>query len=71
MGYFYIEAKSFELLSEGGNISIRFAKRSIGIYRAVILGKPSVMWLQLIVKELIRGEKLREFCGTFRYGSIV
>lgn len=37
----YIEAKSFELLSKEGNISICFAETSIGIYQAVILGKSS------------------------------
>ncbi len=47
MGYlrfFYVEAKSFEIQSKDGEGGIRFVERSKGVYRAVLLGKPSVGW---------------------------
>lgn len=64
-GLFVPRSKSFELLSEDGNVGIRFAERSRGLYRIVILGKPSVAWVLKTV-ELIRGEKLRELYRTLK-----
>jgi hypothetical protein len=45
LGYFYVEAKAFEVQSEIGNNGIRLAERSKGVYGAVCLGKPLVGWL--------------------------
>lgn len=61
-GFLYVKAKSFEILLEVGNNGVRFAKRSRGVYRVVILVKLSVIWFPKTVEELIKGENLREFC---------
>jgi hypothetical protein len=53
LGFFFVKAKTFEILSEVGNGGIRLAERSKGVYRAVILGKFSVIWLLNMVEELI------------------
>lgn len=45
MGYFYVEAKAFKVLSEIGNKGIRLAERSKGVYRVVCLGELPVGWL--------------------------
>ena len=52
LAFFFIKAKTFEVLSEVGNGGIRLAERS-RVYRAVILGKFSVIWLLNMVEELI------------------
>jgi hypothetical protein len=40
LGYFYVKAKHFAILSKVGS-GVRFADESRGVYRVVILGKPS------------------------------
>jgi hypothetical protein len=36
LGYFYVEAKSFEFCLEIGFVGVRLAKRSGGVFRAVV-----------------------------------
>lgn len=67
--YLYVKAKSFKVLSKDGNGGFRFAERCKGVYRALILGKPSVVWLLNMAEDYIRGENLREFYRTLRVGS--
>lgn len=71
LDFFYVEAKAFEIQSEERFGGIRSGERSRGTYRAVILGKSSVMWLRSTVEELIRGTKLREFNRLVRCGSTI
>lgn len=61
LGFLYVEAKLFEILSEVGNNGVCFTMRSRGVFWAVILGKLSVIWFLKMVEELIQGENLREF----------
>lgn len=71
LGFFYVEAKAFEIRSEAGFQGIHLAKRSRGMFRAEMLGKPSVLWLRSTVEDLIRGTELKEFYRSFRSGSTV
>lgn len=66
LGFFYVEAKSFEFRSEisGG---VRLAERSRGVFRVVVLGWPSVFWLMQSLEVLIKGDKLSESWRTFRW----
>lgn len=67
MGYlefFYVEAKSFEFQSEvsGG---AQLVERSIGVFRAVVLGRLSVFWLPKSLEVLIKGDNLCKNWRTF------
>jgi hypothetical protein len=72
VGFFYVEAKSFELRYEFcvGD-GIRIAERSRGLFRAVFLSKLSVGWFRRSMEELRQGGEMREFCRTSRVGSTV
>jgi hypothetical protein len=50
MGYFYFEAKTFEVLSKIGHKGIHFAERSKGVYQSVCFGNPTIGWLSKIVE---------------------
>jgi len=54
VGFFYVEAKSFEILSEFcvGD-GIRLAEWSKGLFRAMFLSKASVEWFRKSMEELI------------------
>jgi hypothetical protein len=68
MGYLefcYVESKSFEFWSEVSG-SVRLAEGSRGIFRAVILGWPSVFWLIHALEVFIKSEDIKEKCGTYR-----
>lgn len=52
LGYFYVEAKSYEI-ALSGNGGARLAERSRGILRAVVLGRPSVVWPMNSMEALI------------------
>lgn len=43
LGYLYVETKSCEIRSKIGNGGVRLAKRSSGIFRAVVMGIQSVV----------------------------
>jgi hypothetical protein len=72
VGFFYLEAKSFELHSKFCvKDGIRFAKRSKGLFIAMFLSKLSVGWSRRLLEELQQGGEMREFCRTFWVGSTV
>lgn len=64
LGYFYAEFKPFEICSDIGIGGVCLAE-SRGIFRAVVLGRLSVVWLTKSLVELIKGKDLRDFCGAF------
>lgn len=66
--FFYVEAKSFEIQSKDGEGGVHFVERSRETYRALILGKLSMMWLRSTVEELVMGVKLGDFYRKFRSG---
>jgi len=72
VGYFYVEAKSFEFRSDAcvGD-GIRLAEWNKGRFRAVFLTKLSVGWFRRSMEELKQGGEIRDFCRTFRVGSMV
>jgi hypothetical protein len=72
VGFFYVEAKSFELCSEFcvGD-GIRIVERSRGLFRVMFLSKLSVGWFRRSMEKLRQGGEMREFCRTFRVGSTV
>jgi hypothetical protein len=56
LGYCYVDSKSFEFRSEvsGG---VRLAERTRNLFRAVIPGWPSLVWLMQAVERLSKGEE--------------
>jgi hypothetical protein len=72
VGFFYVEAKSFEILFEFcvGD-GIRLAEWSKGLFRAMFLSKASVEWFRKSMEELRQGREIQDFCRTFRVGSMV
>lgn len=72
VGYFYVEAKSFEFRSDVcvGD-GIRLAEWNKGLFRAVFLNMLSVGWFRRSMEELKQGGEIRDFCRTFRVGSTV
>jgi hypothetical protein len=72
VGYFYVEAKSFEFRSDVcvGD-GIRLAEWNKGLFRAVFLNKLSVGWFRRSMEELKQSGEIRDFCRTFRVGSTV
>jgi hypothetical protein len=70
LGYCYVDSKSFEFRSEvsGG---VRLAERSRHLFRAVILGWSSLVWLMQAVERLSKGEEDNDKWKTFRMGSTV
>jgi hypothetical protein len=54
MGYLYIESKSFELQLGVGNGGFRLAEWSRGLFRSVVMGFQSVVWM-LNMEELMNG----------------
>ncbi len=72
VGYFYVEAKSFEFRSDAcvGD-GIRLAEWNKGRFRAVFLTKLSVGWFRRSMEELRQGGEMRDFCRTIRVGSTV
>ncbi len=54
-----MEAKSVEVWSEIGNGGVCVAERSGGIFRVVVLAKPSLVWLMNSMETLIKGVELR------------
>jgi len=72
VGFFYVEAKSFEIRSEFSvGDGIRLAERSKGLFREVFLNKLSLGWFRRSMEELRQGGEIRDFCRTFRVGSMV
>lgn len=69
LGCICVESKSYEIRSEIGNGGVRLDWRSRGIFRAVVLGKLSVIWLIHTMEALIKGDELRYFCRTLRSGN--
>jgi hypothetical protein len=68
VGFFYVEAKSFEIQSEFSvGDGIRLAERSKGLFKAVFLNKLSLGWF----RRSMEGGEIRDFCRTFRVGSMV
>lgn len=45
LGNFYVEAKSFEFRFEIGFGGVWLVERSRGVFRVVVLGWPSMVWL--------------------------
>jgi len=72
VGYFYVEGKYLEIRSENcvGD-GRRLAEWSKGLFRAVFLNKLSVGWFRKSMEELRQGGEIRDFCRTFRVGSMV
>jgi hypothetical protein len=72
VGYFYVEAKSFEFRSDVcvGD-GVRLAERNKGLFRAVFLNTLSVGWLRRSMEELKQVGEIRDFCRTYRVGSTV
>jgi hypothetical protein len=60
-----VKVKCFVFRSEVSE-GVRLAKRSKGVFRAVVLGWPSVIWL---LKVFTKGKDLRENWRTFRQGN--
>lgn len=50
--FFYVEEKAFEIRSKVRNGGFWSAERSKGVYRAVILGKLSWIWLLKVMEVL-------------------
>jgi hypothetical protein len=70
LGYCYVDSKSFEFRSEvsGG---VRLAERSRRLFRAVIFGWSSLVWLMQAVERLSKGEEDNDKWRTFLMGSTV
>jgi hypothetical protein len=71
LGYFYIESKSFELQSGVGNGGFRLAKWSRGLFRSVVMGFQSVVWMLNMMEQLTNGLTSKEFCRPRRVGDSV
>jgi hypothetical protein len=71
MGYFYVESKSFELRSEVGNGGFRLAEWSKGLFRSVVMGFQSMVWMLNIMEELTNELTSKEFCRSHRVGDSV
>lgn len=70
MGFFYVEAKSFDIRSEFRvGDGIRIAERCRGLFRAMFLSRLSVGWLRRSMEELWQGGEVREFYRTFQGGE--
>lgn len=70
LGFFYVEAKSFEFRSDLRSMGgVRLVERRRGVFQAVVLGWPSVFWLLKVQEVLIKGNKLSEYWRTFRFGN--
>jgi hypothetical protein len=61
-----MESKSFEFWSKVSK-GVRLAERSRGIFRAVILGWPSLFWLMHELEVFIKGQDIRENCRTYPF----
>jgi hypothetical protein len=72
VGYFYVEAKSFEFRSDVcvGD-GVRLAEWNKGLFRAVFLNTLSVGWFRRAMEELKQVGEIRDFCRTYRVGSTV
>jgi hypothetical protein len=64
LGYFYVESKSFELRSGVGNGGFRLAEWSIGLFRSMVKGFQSVVWMLNMMEELMNGLTSKEFCRS-------
>lgn len=71
LGYFYVESKSFELQSGVGNKGSRLAEWSRGLFRSVVMGFQSVVWMLNMMEELTNGLTSKEFCRSCRVGDSV
>jgi hypothetical protein len=71
LGFFYVEAKSFEFRSAIGDGSVRLAERSRGLFRAVHLSRLSIGWFVSSMEALRVEGDTKEFCRTFRVGTTV
>jgi hypothetical protein len=69
LGYFYVKAKAFEVLSEIGNKGICFAETGRDVYQAMCLAKLTMGWLSKTVEELIKGDQNQDYYRTFRAGD--
>lgn len=70
MGFFYVEAKSFDIRSEFRvGDGIRIAERCRGLFRSMFLSRLSVGWLRRSMEELWQGGEVREFYRTFQGGE--
>jgi hypothetical protein len=68
--YCYVDSKSFEFRFEVSD-GVRLAERSRHLFRAVILGWSSLVWLMQAVERLSKGEEDNEKWRTFQLGSTV
>lgn len=66
-----MESKSYEIQSEIGNGGVRLDEKSRGIFRAVVMGRPSMVWLMNTMEALIKGDELRYVYRTFQIGNSV
>ncbi|GLT60936.1 hypothetical protein SLA2020_336750, partial [Shorea laevis] len=71
LGFFYVEAKSFEFRSAIGDGSVRLAERSRGLFRAVHLSRMSFGWFVSSMEALRVEGDAKEFCRTVRVGTTV
>lgn len=71
LGFFYVEAKSFEFRSAIGDGSVRLAERSRGLFRAVHMSRQSIGWFVSSMDTLRLEGEVKEFCKTFRVGNTV
>jgi hypothetical protein len=69
LGYFYVESKSFDLRLGIGNGG--FCLAELGLFRSVVMGFQSVVWMLNMMEELTNGLTSKEFCRSRRVGDSV
>jgi hypothetical protein len=71
LGYFYVESKSYELRSVGGNGLVRLTEWGKGQIRSVELGFTRLVWLHKVMEELVPGTVELGACRSHRVGESV
>jgi hypothetical protein len=59
LGFCYVDSKSFAFRSDVSS-GVRLAERSRSIFRAVILGWPSIVWLMKAMEGFTKGDESSE-----------
>ena len=70
LGFFYEEAKSFELCSDERE-GVRLVEWSKRVFRSITLAWPTILWLVTSWDSLLKGEESRESWRSFRFGNMV
>ncbi|GLT69622.1 hypothetical protein SLA2020_417590 [Shorea laevis] len=71
LGHFFVELEAYEIRTIVGFNGIRFAEWRRGTIRAVMMAKPSVLWLKKTMEDLIKGADIKDFYRQTCSGNAV